>query len=413
LTLLRSCSIRILLIVLGLALPLLLLEGSVRLLRIAPPADPQPGLWEPHPYLGWFHKPNQGGMWVSEYNEFQVPVHINARGLRDREIGYDNPGHAFRILVLGDSFAEALQVPLEQTFASQLENLLSTPELPVEVINGGVGGWGTDQEGVFYTIDGFRYQPDLVLLCFFAGNDVLNNYQPLEVARAHGIAQKPFFHLANGELVVPDFPFEAPPALDSPSPPLLPVYNWLHDHLALHRTLAPYVRDIPVILRTLGPSGLLGGMATFMTDDPATPLSYAVYQASLPPDWQAAWQLTDALVRRLDHEVTARQGRLAVVILSAPEQVYPDRWAAVLAANPSMTPQQWDLEAPNRQLSAFLDQAAIPYLDLLPVFQAGAVQTGTPALHFRHDGHWTAAGHQLAAQAIASFVRGLGLATRP
>ena len=35
---------------------------------------------------------------------------------------------------------------------------------PVEVLNVGVGGWGTDQQAIFYLAEGFRYQPDVVLL---------------------------------------------------------------------------------------------------------------------------------------------------------------------------------------------------------------------------------------------------------
>jgi len=116
-TTLRKLLSRLLLVGLGVACPLLMIEGAVRLLRIAPPADLQPPLWAPHPYMGWFHVPNRGGVVYSEYGEYQSSVHINARGLRDREIGYDNPTGAYRILVLGDSFAEALQVPLETTFA--------------------------------------------------------------------------------------------------------------------------------------------------------------------------------------------------------------------------------------------------------------------------------------------------------
>ncbi len=77
---------RLLLVVLGVIIPLLVLEGAIRWLDIAPPADLQPPLWAPHPSLGWFHVPNQGGVSYSEYREFRAPVHINARGLRDREL---------------------------------------------------------------------------------------------------------------------------------------------------------------------------------------------------------------------------------------------------------------------------------------------------------------------------------------
>ena len=77
---------RVALAVMGIALSLLLLEGGVRLMGMAPPAEPLPQLWESHPFLGWYHIPNSGGLWYSEYGEYQADVHINARGLRDREI---------------------------------------------------------------------------------------------------------------------------------------------------------------------------------------------------------------------------------------------------------------------------------------------------------------------------------------
>ena len=401
---LRILLSRLLLVGLGVAFPLLMLEGMVRVLGIAPPADLQPPLWAPHPYLGWFHVPNRGGVIYSEYREFQAPVHINARGLRDREIGYDNPTGAYRVLVLGDSFAEALQVPLETTFAKQMETILSLPGHPTEVINGGVGGWGTDQEGIFYAIEGFRYRPDLVLLFFFPHNDVLNNYEPLEVARVHGAVQKPFFHLERGNLVTPSFPFEPPPS----SPPLparwLPVGDWLNGHVATYRLAAPYLRELPFVLQALGPSGLLGGMAVPMASDPEPPPAYGIYRAQLGPDWEEAWQLTEAIIRKLDSEVHSRGGQLAVIIIGAPEQVYPARWSAVLERYPQMQSDVWDLDAPNRRLSRALDQAGILYVDLLPAFRAAAGQPGAAALHFRRDGHWTAAGHRLVADEVAAFV---------
>jgi hypothetical protein len=409
LTALRTLLSRLLLVTLGVIIPLLMLEGAIRLLDIAPPPDLQPPLWAPHPYLGWSHVPNQGGVSYSEYREFRAPVHINARGLRDREIGYDNPDGAYRILVLGDSFAEALQVPLQATFAKQLEAQLTRPDRPVEVINGGVGGWGTDQEAIFYAIEGFRYRPNLVLLCFFPHNDVLNNDQALEVARMGGAIQKPFFHLENGQLMTPTLPFEPTPAPVTAPTPWLPIGEWLNGHLALYRLVTPYVRDVPFILRTLGPTGLLGGMAVFMATDTQPALAYDVYRAEPTPTWLAAWQLTEAIIQQLDTEVRSDGGRLALVIIGAPEQVYPARWSAALAHYPTLQEQNLQMDAPNRRLATFLDRANIPYLDLLPVFRAEASQDNTPPLHYPHDGHWTPAGHILAAQTIAAFLEERGL----
>ncbi|GAB4536202.1 MAG: hypothetical protein Kow0063_21390 [Anaerolineae bacterium] len=399
---------RMALTMLGLALALLVLEASVRLTGMAPPADPLPNLWEPHPYLGWFHIPNSGGLWYSEYSEYQAEVHINARGLRDREIGYDNPSDAYRILVLGDSYAEGLHVSLEETFTSQLETRLSQGEHPVEVINGGVSGWGTDQEAVFYAIEGFRYQPDLVLLLLFTRNDVLNNYGPLETARMKAV-QKPFFRLEGDKLVLPAFPFEAPPGTDTADPPLLAFSDWLRARSASYRLVMPYLRNIPATRRMLGPSGLLGGVGVALADEPALPITFEVYQTPPSSEWAAAWALTGALIRRLNEEVQQDGGRLGVIIVNAPEQVYPERWETVSRAMSETQGQSWDPEAPNRRLAVILDEGGIPYLDLLPIFREAARYPETPPLYFRYDFHWTPAGHALAAQAVDAFLHASGL----
>jgi hypothetical protein len=397
---------RVALAVLGLALALLVLEGGVRLMGIAPPADPLPPLWEPHSYLGWFHISNSGGLWYSEYGEYQANVHINARGLRDREIGYENPRNAYRVLVLGDSYAEGLHVTLEETFAKQLETHLADSDRPMEVINGGVSGWGTDQEAVFYAIEGFRYEPDLVLLLLFTRNDVLNNYGPMETARMGG-TQKPFFDLEGDELVVPSFPFEPPPAADSPDPPLLAFGDWLRPRSALYRLMTPYLRNIPVTRRALGPLGLLGGVGVALADEPDLPVTFEVYQTPPSPEWERAWDLTGALIRRLADEVQTRGGHLAVIIVNAPEQVYPDRWKAVSSAMDQ--DHGWDSELPNRRLATILDEAGIPHLDTLPQFQAWAALPEAHSLYFRYDFHWSPAGHALAAEVVESFLRESGL----
>jgi hypothetical protein len=102
--------------------------------------------------------------------------------------------------------------------------------------------------------------------------------------------------------------------------------------------------------------------------------------------------------------VEQRGSKLAVVLIAAPEQLYPVEWEQTVAANPALQQLNLDLESPNRRLGQFLESAGIPTLDLLPVFRAAAAQPETPRLHFRHDQHWTEAGHRLAAEAIHKFV---------
>ena len=53
-----------------------------------------------------------------------------------------------------------------------------------EIINTGVVGWGNDQEYLFLIDEGLRYEPDIVLLAFYTGNDMTDNHQTsLELIR--------------------------------------------------------------------------------------------------------------------------------------------------------------------------------------------------------------------------------------
>lgn len=400
---------RIALIAVGLLIPLLMLEIGVRIMGLAPPPEPNPSIWEPHPLFGWWHIPYSGGTFHSDYNEFEADVQINARSLRDREIGYDNPDNAFRVLSLADSFGEALQVNLEDTYHKQLETLLSDSlEQPVEVINAGVGGWGTDQEAIFYVAEGLRYQPDVVLLSFFVRNDTVNNYGPLEIERNGGRQQKQFFELSSeGELIPPPVQEEAKAEekaeVDNP-PPLLGLADTLWQWSALYRLMVPYLRDVPAVVQSLGPSGILGGEAVIRATNPTTPVPFFVYQEPPPKQFEAAWDLTEAIITRLRDEVEQRGSKLVVVLIAAPEQLYPEQWNSTVAKNPAMQNQNWNLDAPNQRLTAFLEAENIAHLDLLPVFREATAQSDTPPLHFRHDQHWTPAGHKLAAEAIHKYL---------
>jgi hypothetical protein len=406
----RTLVSRLVAVVVGLLLSLLLLEVGVRLANLAPPPDPNPAIWQPHPLFGWWHIPHSGGLFHSPYHEFAAEVRINARSLRDREIGYDNPTGALRVLSLADSFGEALQVNLDDTYPKRLERLLAASSgRPVEVINAGVGGWGTDQEAIFYVAEGFRYNPKVVLLAFFIRNDAVNNYGPLEIARNGGSQQKEFFTLSSTGELIPPSASEQPKtpkndeAADDPS--LLPLADGLWRVSALYRFMVPYLRDTPAVVHRLGPSGILGGEGVVRANHPPIPIPFFVYESPPNAEFTAAWELTEAIIRRLRAEVERRGAVLVVVLVAAPEQVYPAEWQATLAANPEMVRHTWDLDAPNRRLADFLEAEEIPHLDLLPIFREAAAKPDAPRLHLRHDQHWTAEGHQLAAEAIHDFLR--------
>lgn len=418
----------------GIVLAVLGLEVAIRVLHLAPPAEPPGNFWQaPNPDYGWYHLPNASGPSYDLFGEYNVPVTMNSKGLRDAEIPYEKPEGVFRIILLGDSFAEGMRTGLAQTAGKVLEASLNemagasaipgaTPRF--QVINAGVGAWGTDQELLWLRSEGVKYNPDLVLALFFTANDFMNNNETLEVSNVGGVF-KPFFTLEDGKLALKYYPFdpEAPEIAqqkaenaeqetETPADPSPARWQpWLHAHSTLYRFLAPRLQEGPPGLANwLIDHGLIqpGRAQTRAALGPNyVPVAYGVYANPRQAEWEEAVALTSAIFGQMDKETQAMGANLAVVAVNSQEQVLPAAWAQILRRYPAMQSRSWDLTQPNRNLKTILDQAAIPYLDLLPTFQSAAKKG--QSLYLRRDGHWTAAGERLAGEAIAEFIRTQGL----
>jgi hypothetical protein len=99
----------------------------------------------------------------------------NNRGLRDvRDFDYQKPPGALRVLALGDSHTQGYEVRQEATFSAVLERYLQAHRLKTQVLNAGVSGFSTAEELAYLTSEGYRYQPDVVVLGFYA-NDFDDN----------------------------------------------------------------------------------------------------------------------------------------------------------------------------------------------------------------------------------------------
>ena len=198
---------------------------------------------------------------------------------------------------------------------------------------------------------------------------------------------------------------EYPEPESLPPAPWLKTADWLWLRSDLYRWLLPYLRDIPPIVKSLGPSGILGGEGRIRAVHPSTPIPFYVYQTPMPAEWRNAWTLTEAIIADLKAQVEADGGKFALIIIPAKEQVYPKTWERTVQANPSMQALNWNLELPNQQLARIAGRQDIPILDLLPVFQQAVQQPNAAPFYFKHDGHWNENGHRLAAQAVFEFLR--------
>src|SRR5215212_7630621 len=152
---LGRAAARVALVGLGLMVPILTLEMLLAVAGPILPGDYQTAACTASSATsGLQNRPNAAG--YKHTSEFSVHVRVNSKGLRGPETDYQRSPGTFRTLVTH------LGSRLEQTTGA--DTVFGT-------INGGADGWTTVNEYVWLTTEGYRYEPDLIVLMFYAGND--------------------------------------------------------------------------------------------------------------------------------------------------------------------------------------------------------------------------------------------------
>jgi len=352
-----------------------------------------PNFYQPDLYCGTALRPGAEGWYTHEGKSY---VRINQDGLHDRDHTRTKPPHTLRIAILGDSYAEAFQVPMGMSFWAVLERELArNPVLKgerAEVINFGVSGYGTALELLTLRHRVWKYSPDIVLLSFLTGNDVSDNSYALNHED-----RTPYFVHRNGSLLLDDSYLEW---FRSRQGPLARAYYSLLNHSRILRIFkeARYALDRrargahqEAVAARAGFSGEAG-------------MSDMIYVEPRDPLWKEAWQITEELLGIMNKEVAANNARFLVVTLSNGIQVRPDRavrekFARQLGVS--------DLFYPDRRIRAAGERDGFPVLNLAPLLQAYADKHQI-FLHGFGDalgvGHWNAEGHAVAGRQIAEWI---------
>ena len=100
---------------------------------------------------------------------------INEKGLRSPPgRDYSKQDGVLRVVCVGDSHTAGFEVDQRKTYASVIELHLSAKGISAEVINAGISGFGTGEALVYIENEAVNYQPDAIVLGFFA-NDYDDN----------------------------------------------------------------------------------------------------------------------------------------------------------------------------------------------------------------------------------------------
>ena len=354
-----------------------------------------PNFYEDDPLVGNKLRPGLKGYFLQEGCGY---VSINSDGLRDREHSLNHPPNTLRIAVLGDSYAEAMQVNQEETFWAIMERDLQRCSnihgRNIEVINFGVSGFGTTQELLTLQHQVWKYSPDVVLLAFTPGNDVSDNSRALKK-----IDYLPYYVYQGDKLVLDDRPARE---------------MWLarQNNLwkKIHFDALLNFRVFQVINHTkdlFWQYWMLRNLE--VRTDAAIPghvwgINDMVYQEPTTKVWQEAWRVTEGVLLHMRDEVVQKGAQFFVVTLTEGIQVDPDVSKRVALAKSLGV---GDLFYTERRLGSFCKSHHIPILLLGPPFQDYATQHKVYLHGFEKTlglGHWNQEGHRLAGQMIAQWL---------
>jgi hypothetical protein len=309
---------------------------------------------------------------------FQGEISTNRWGMRDRERTLEKPAGEFRIAMIGDSGVEAAQVKADEVVNIRMEKLLQDLGYNnIEVMDFAVEGIGTTQELLLYKEKVRQFHPDLVLT-MFTDNDVFNNSSTLQ-PKVYGIHDwySPYYDLApDGKLVfVPVEPRH---------------FNKLRSYLETHSVAFYYMERIwyAVDIPRYNWDGL--------------PLYYETYSDDpLNDEWKQAWQVTAKVLTVMQDTVTADGAKFIVLAWPFDCDIDQDCRQRLLKKYGTVPPSFSPFK-PEQRLKEIADNANIRFDFIAPYMQAyrDRQHLQWPYYSFPCDPHYSALGHEVAAEAI-------------
>ena len=354
----------------------------------------EPQLYEPNRDRGWVLRPGASGVVAVETRQF---VRINNHGFHDEERVHDKPANTVRIAVLGNSWTEALQVPLEKTYTAVLQRNLNQRSCfggrRVEVLNFGVAGYSTAQELLTLRQEVWKYHPDVILLAFYPARDIANNLREFNNA-AHP-EQSPYFVFRGGQLVLDDS-FRTLPVLQGRQI----AFQNLRYGVAQHARTIQAIFAMQQNLRMRLAAAEAGEKAQ---QAGVNNLEFVIYGPPVRPEMQLAWRVTETLFLAVRDEVESHGAEFRIVTLATRPQVIPD--AAKRAALMRKLGVE-NLDYADERIAGFAKQQGIDVIRLAPAMSAYAQAHSVYLNGFNTDnfgaGHWNETGHRLAAEIIAN-----------
>jgi hypothetical protein len=335
------------------------------------------GFCEYDPFLGWQHKRNY--VHVVSASEYHTTLSYDAQGLRGTSWPYAKPSGVSRVVVIGDSFVDGYMVDVKDRLTEVLQSRIGPG---FQVVNLGVAAYSTDQELLLMDREGWKYQPDAVVLAFYY-NDVWMNGQDHVGGQTH----KPTFVLdENGGLSLTNVP--VPPPKAQPE-----------NRFKLYALIRKAIKSSPRLYSLFVKVGL--GQAVLPDELHPAPggaagdsVQFSIYRKDGTPATERTWKITEALLARMKNQTEEHGARFIVFYVPTRVELSPEEWAK------SRIPADYDAGEVSARLKGICHSQKIVCIEPSDRFREAAQRT---PLYYSHDPHWNAAGQRLAGEILGEY----------
>jgi len=334
----------------------------------------------PDPLIRYRFEPD-ARYWFREENPHPVSGRINSHGWRDRPRQLLPPPGVFRIAVCGDSYVEALQVEADSTFCLRAEDALNEwarthdSTRRFECLNFGRSGFTQSEEWLVLLHDISRFQPDLVVLFFYPGNDI----RDIHPDTADG--PRPFFHLSENDELILDVRFRE------------------SRNYRIRRWLNPLQRRsalVSLVVERLVTAKQAQHIRQRAYDEAQVADHVPGYRSLCTSSPEAAYVRNYALNKRLLQRMVeyCRSRGMDFLLVCLPDAYRPESQDRLRAIDPTFDPGFF-----SQDLRRFADSLRVSFLDLQDPFERAAEAGAT--LQWVH---WNDAGHALVSRSLMHHI---------
>lgn len=300
---------------------------------------------------------------------FRNTIKTNSLGFHSKEYAKEKGKDTFRIIVVGDSFTEAIHVPLEKMFVSILEEKLNNqpkPRYKYEVIPFGISSHGTYGNLLYLVNYGLKFKPDLVINAMATNDPEDDMFGKSDPALKFDEVGDPVLNLS------------------ASSPP--PFYDKI-------KTSAKYLARKSVLF-TFARKKLLEFRAQ----------KFGIENSALEMlDFEnETWKLQEKLLLTMRDIARENKAGFLLVSLTDGHRVHRDLMED-FKKQLGETSKSWGMDKLEKKLAAISLKNKIPYLPLNPLFYKMAPKKKDKTV-WPCDGHWNETGHRWAAEAIFEFL---------